>query len=93
MGEYKYNIEYSGKFKKDLKTCQKRGYNMELIKQIINKLRIPEPLEPKNRNHGLSGNYTDYMECHILPDWLLIYRYNGDFLEVTRTGTHADLFK
>ena len=53
---------------------------------------IPEPLQEKNRDHNLTGNYVGYRECHILSDWLLIYRYNGEYLELARTETHADLF-
>lgn len=86
------DLKYIGKFKKDLKTCQKRGYNLQLLKDIVNKLRIPEPLEAKNNPHNLKGNYKGFKECHISPDWLLIYRYNGEYLELSRTGTHSDLF-
>lgn len=88
-----YELKYSGKFKKDLKTCQKRNYNIKLLQNIIEVLRIPEPLEEKHKDHNLTGNYTGFKECHILPDWLLIYRYNDEFLELARTGTHSDLFK
>ena len=87
-----YSLRYSSKFKKDLKTCQKRGYDLKLFEAVIDKLRIPAPLEAKNREHSLRGNYSGFKECHISPDWLLIYRYSGDYLELARTGTHADLF-
>ena len=79
--------------KKDLKTCQKRNFDFSLFEEIVNRLRIPEPLEIKNRDHYLIGNYTGFRECHITPDWLLIYRYDGEYLELSRTGTHSDLFK
>lgn len=88
-----YKIKYSGKMKKDLKACQKRNVDFSLFEQILDKLMIPEPLEPKNRDHNLSGNYSGYRECHITPDWLLIYRYDNGYLELYRTGTHSDLFK
>ena len=88
-----YKIKYSGKMKKDLKACQKRNVDFSLFEQILDKLMIPEPLEPKNRDHNLSGNYSGYRECHITPDWLLIYRYDNGCLELYRTGTHSDLFK
>lgn len=88
-----YELKYTGKFKKDLKTCQKRNYNIKLLLDVVETLRIPEPLEEKHKDHNLTGNYTGFKECHILPDWLLIYRYNGKFLELARTGTHSDLFK
>lgn len=85
-------IKYSGKMKKDLKVCQKRGYNFSLLERIIDKLQIPEPLEIKSKDHDLKGNYKGYRECHITPDWLLVYRQNGGYLELYRTGTHSDLF-
>ena len=86
------DVRYSTKFKKDFKTCVKRHYKMELLQQAIDILRIPDALPPKNRDHSLSGNYSQYRECHIEPDWLLIYRQENNELLVYRTGTHADLF-
>jgi len=65
---------------------------MELLQNIIDTLRIPEKLPEKNREHSLSGNYASYRECHISPDWVLIYRQENDELMLYRTGTHADLF-
>lgn len=85
------NIRYSTKFKKDFKTCVKRGYKMALLQQAIDTLRIPAPLPLKNKDHNLSGNYSGYRECHITPDWLLIYKQTADELQLDRTGTHADL--
>lgn len=85
-------IKFSGKMKKDLKTCLKRGFNLSLFENIVDKLQVPEPLELKNKDHNLKGNYSGYRECHISPDWLLIYRQNGEYLELYRTGTHSDLF-
>lgn len=86
------NVRYSTRFKKDFKTCVKRGYKMPLLQQVIDTLRIPAPLPLKNRDHNLSGNYSGYKECHIEPDWLLIYKQTDDELRLDRTGTHADLF-
>lgn len=86
------DARYSTKFKKDFKTCLKRGYNMERLQVIINTLRIPDTLPPRNKDHNLSGNYTGYRECHVEPDWLLVYRQSGNELLLYRTGTHADLF-
>ena len=86
------DVRYSTKFKKDFKTCVKRHYKMELLQQAIDILRIPVALPPKNRDHNLSGNYSKYRECHIEPDWLLIYRQENNELLLYRTGTHADLF-
>ncbi len=65
---------------------------MPLLQQVIDTLRIPDTLPVKNRDHNLSGNYSDYRECHIEPDWLLIYRIENDELFLYRTGTHSDLF-
>lgn len=87
------NVRYSTQFKKDFKACMKRKYRMPLLQQVIDTLRIPAPLPPKNRDHNLSGNYSGYRECHIEPDWLLIYKQTDEELKLDRTGTHADLFK
>ena len=83
---------YSTRFKKDFKACVKRGYKMALLQQVIDTLRIPDALPVKNRDHNLSGNYSGYRECHIEPDWLLIYKQTDTELRLDRTGTHADLF-
>lgn len=85
-------LKYSGKIKNDIKTCSKRGYNLQLLESIIAKLMIPEPLEIENKDHDLKGKYKGFRECQISPDWLLIYRYNVEFLELSRTGRHAGLF-
>ena len=86
------DVRYSTRFKKDFKTCGKRHYNLDLLHQIIDILRIPDTLPQKNTDHNLSGNYNGYRECHIAPDWLLIYRIDENELLLYRTGTHADLF-
>ena len=65
---------------------------MPLLQQAIDTLRIPAPLPPKNKDHNLIGNYSGYRECHIEPDWLLIYKQTEDELRLDRTDTHADLF-
>lgn len=84
----------SNRFKKDLKTAEKRGYDFSLLRQVVNTLAAEAPLPPQNRDHALVGNYAGYRECHIAPDWLLIYQIDGDALELLlmRTGTHGDLF-
>ena len=89
------SVRYSGKFKKDFKLAQKRGLPMQELKNIIIKLASGIELEPKHRDHTLTGNYSMFRECHIRPDWLLIYRINDDELELLahRTGTHSDLFE
>lgn len=85
-------VKDSGQFKKDYKKCSKRGLNMNLLKSVVATLAIPAALPQKNQAHNLKGNYKGFSECHIAPDWLLIYRYNGGYLELARTGTHSDLF-
>lgn len=87
------DLRYSSKFKKDFKVCIKRKYKMELLMRVIDILRIPDSLPPQNSDHNLSGNYAGYRECHIAPDWLLIYRQKDNELLVYRTGTHSDLFE
>lgn len=91
----KYTIRPTSRFQKDLKRAAKRGYNTELLSDVIKKLACGEVLAPKYRDHALTGNYTGYRECHIAPDWLLIYEISEDtlILYLTRTGTHSDLFK
>lgn len=86
------NIRYSTKFKKDIKLCARRGYDMALLQAVIDTLRIPAPLPEKNRNHTLTGEWSGYQECHVLPDWLLVYRLVENELQLARTGTHSDLF-
>ncbi len=87
------NVIYSTQFKKDYKKCIKRGLNINLLKDVVAILAIPKPLPTKNREHFLSGNYRGRKECHIEPDWLLIYEIDGNNLYLERTGTHSDLFK
>lgn len=87
------NLNMTSQFKRDLKLCKKRGYNIDLLTDIVNTLRIPAPLPPKNKDHALKGNYIKRRECHISPDWLLIYRMDGNDLYLDRTGSHADLLE
>ena len=89
-----YRIVATGKFKKDLKTIIKRGYNMKLMDEVVTKLSNGEKLPEKNKDHALVGNYVGKRECHITPDWLLIYEIdNGELiLYLTRTGRHSDLY-
>lgn len=84
----------SNQFKKDLKLAKKRGLNLELLSVVVNTLVAQQPLDMKYRDHNLSGNYSGFRECHIEPDWLLVYRVDDDELELFlfRTGTHSDLF-
>lgn len=89
-----YKVKPTNKFQKDLKKAQKRRYDISLLADIIKKLANGEQLAEKHRDHSLSGDYVGCRECHITPDWLLIYEINdGDLiLYLTRTGTHSDLF-
>jgi len=84
---------YTNRFEKDLKLMIKRGSDPESIKSIVRKLIDEIPLERKHRDHVLIGNFKDRRECHIEPDWLLIYRLEESMIVFERTGTHADLFK
>ena len=88
-------VRYSTKFKKDFKLAKKRGLPMQELKTVIEKLAAGIPLEEKHRDHALTGNYTMFRECHIRPDWLLIYCINDMELELIahRTGTHSDLLE
>ena len=90
----KYEIKNTTQFKKDYKLAKRRGLNLNLLKDIVTKLANGETLAPTHKDHSLSGNWTGHRECHIQPDWLLIYRYEEEVLVLTlsRTGTHSDLF-
>lgn len=90
-----FNLKPTTQFKKDVKLCQKRGYDIELLKKVLKLLENGEPLPQQYLDHPLNGVFKNCRECHILPDWLLIYEYsNNDLLiYLTRTGTHSDLFK
>ena len=89
-----YSIRPTTKFQKDLKRIEKRGYNISLLAEVIRKLANGEKLPEKNKDHNLMGEYSGCRECHITPDWLLIYEIAADelILYLTRTGTHGDLF-
>lgn len=89
-----YDIQVTNKFKRDLKTAMKRGYSIESLNNVVNTLASGQLLPEKNKDHYLSGNWSNYRECHVAPDWLLIYKIENDILVLTlvRTGTHSDLF-
>lgn len=90
----KYTLKPSTKFQKDVKRAKKRGYDINLLTDIIRKLANGETLDKKHRDHMLSGEYAGCHECHITPDWLLVYEIYEEelILYLTRTGTHSDLF-
>ena len=84
----------TSQFKKDYKRAKKRGLDMNELQTILDKLCAEEPLEERHRDYALTNNYTGFRECHIRPDWLLIYAVDKDklILAASRTGTHSDLF-
>lgn len=88
------DVVLSNRFKKDLKLAAKRGCDLSLLESIVDQLAAQQPLPEKNRDHDLTGDYIGFRECHIRPDWLLIYRVDGEqlMLFLFRTGTHSDLF-
>lgn len=90
----RYEIKNTTQFKKDYKLARRRGLNMDLLKDVVTRFANGEPLDPRHKDHPLSGEWSGHRECHIQPDWLLIYRYENDILvlALTRTGTHSDLF-
>ena len=81
-------------FRKDLKRINKRGKDLSLLKDVLQTLREEQALEEKYRDHALTGNYIGFRECHVQPDWLLVYAINKEELILTasRTGSHSDLF-
>ena len=85
-------IRQSSRFKRDIKRIRKRHLNIKKLESVIRTLVNEQSLEVKYRDHTLSGNWQGYRECHIQPDWLLIYRVDEEYLELVRTGTHSDLF-
>jgi mRNA interferase YafQ len=89
-----YDIIYSTKFKKDYKRVVKRHWDISLLRTIVTQLANNESLSIKYKDHRLQGEYADYRECHIKPDWLLIYKIDerANTLELVATGTHSDLF-
>ena len=85
-------IRYLVRFKKDFKRMEKRGSDMRKLHTVIAKLAMNEPLEAKYKDHPLQGNYSEASDCHIGPDWILIYAIVGNELRLIRTGSHSDLF-
>ena len=91
----KYEIKFTGQFKKDLKLAKKQGKNLNKLFDVVERLANGEVLETKYRDHDLSGDYKGCRECHIDPDWLLIYEIFDDVLVLllNRVGSHSELFK
>ena len=95
MTNYKYKVKFTSQFKKAFKKIQKQGKNIQEIMDVINTLSKGEELDVKYKNHNLIDNkyFKDCCECHIRPDWLLVYRYNHDelILFMVDTGSHSDI--
>ena len=93
MNETLYEVKETAQFKKDYRLAKKRGQNLQLLKDIILKLAAGEVLPEKNRDHALTGDWISFRECHIAPDWLLVYKKEDDILvlTLTRIGTHSDI--
>jgi mRNA interferase YafQ len=86
-------LKTTKRFERDLKRTKKRGKQLDKLWAVVEQLLKDEPLEPRHRAHTLSGQWQSFRECHIEPDWLLIWRETEDELILARTGTHADLFE
>jgi len=89
-----YRIQATHQYEKDVKLAKKRGLNIDNLIDVVCKLANEEALPAKNKDHALTGNFAGYRECHISPDWLLIYQKTEDIklLTLIRTGSHSDLF-
>lgn len=89
-----FKVEFSGQFRKDARRCEKRNYKIELLEIVMKLLREKGELPSKYKPHKLSGNYSGFWECHLKPDWLLIWKLDADnkIIKLDRTGTHSDLF-
>ena len=94
MRKTKYTVKPTTQFKKDFKLAMKRGLKIELLEEVIAAFAMGEALPEKHKDHALTGNWFGHRECHVLSDWLLIYRIEDEVLVLTlaRTGTHSDLF-
>lgn len=90
-----YELIKTSRFKAGVKLARKRGLDISLLEDVIEKLRLDQPLEARHRNHELTGNFKGVWECHIQPDWLLLYLKDNGVLVLTLvdTGTHSDIFK
>lgn len=87
-------VVYTKQFRKEYRKMFKRGFDMSKLDNVVNMLKNEETLEPKHHDHNLDGSWKGYRECHIAPDWLLVYKIDKGILVLTlhRTGSHSDLF-
>ena len=90
-----YEVKFTTAYKKSYKLMKKRGFDISLLDDVVDLLRQGRQLDEKYRDHGLSGNFAGFRECHIKPDWLLVYLIEDDVLTLTLvdTGSHSDIFK
>ena len=90
-----YQVKFTAAYKKSYKVMKKRGLDLSLLDEVVDLLRQGKRLNEKYRDHGLSGNFVGFRECHIQPDWLLVYLIENDVLTLTLvdTGSHSDIFK
>jgi len=86
------NLVVSNKFKKDLEVKRKQNKNLSKVKEVLEIIRQGKQLEQKYKDHQLKGDMKDYRELHVEPDWLLVYKIDGDTLFLVRTGSHSELF-
>lgn len=90
----RYEIDVTNQFKKDLKLARKQGKSEDRLWEVVEMLANDEELDPKYKDHSLTGNYAGYRECHVLPDWLLVYKKEANVLVLLlyRLGSHSELF-
>jgi mRNA interferase YafQ len=86
-------IRQSTQFRRDIKRLKRQGVQLAQLQTVVNALVAQQPLADHYRDHALVGNWRGFRECHIQPDWLLIYRVEGNILQLARTGSHAALFR
>jgi mRNA interferase YafQ len=86
-------VVQTSQFKKDIKRMKKRGKDLEKLGNVVRLLAADEPLEEKHRDHALIGRWVGSRDCHVEPDWILIYRNESESLYLERSGSHSDLFK
>ena len=86
-------VKYTNIFKKEIKLAEKRGKNLDKLTEVVELLAAGKKVNPRYRDHGLIGNYCHRRECHIEPNWLLVYKIEDEIITFERTGTHSDLFR
>ena len=86
------NLIRGAQFRRDVKLAERRGKNMSKLRELILLLVEGDPLPPRYKDHPLSGDWKHHLDCHIEPDWLLLYKIHGGDLHLVRTGSHSDLF-